>query len=86
MNLEGKVIGNRYQIIEKIGKRKSLILANSLLSIYVILIIMINSIYGLLTAYFIMSFCFAIKNVALIKDTKQINYLYLYHFLLTILC
>jgi len=24
---------------------------------------------------------FAIKNVALIKDTKQINYLYLYHFL-----
>ena len=24
---------------------------------------------------------FAIKNVALIKDTKQVNYLYLYHFL-----
>ena len=51
-------------IIEKIGKKKSLILANSLLSLYVILIILINSILGLIFAYLIMSFCFSIKNIA----------------------
>ena len=51
-------------VIERIGKRKSLILANSLLSLYIVLIIVIKGMIGLIFAYFLMAFCFSIKNVA----------------------
>lgn len=51
-------------IIDKIGKRKSLILANSFLSIYILILIGSTNIGHVIFGYFIMAFSFAIKNVA----------------------
>jgi len=51
-------------LIDKIGKRNSLILANICLSLTLIIIIFSNGIPMVLIAYLVMAFSFAIKNVA----------------------
>jgi len=51
-------------IIDKIGKRKSIILANILLALFLIYLMLSNSIVHVLFAYIISAFAFAIKNVA----------------------
>lgn len=51
-------------IIDKIGKKKSLIMANVMLAIYLILLIFCNSILNLIFIYIIMAFAFTIKSIA----------------------
>lgn len=51
-------------LIDKIGKRNSLIIANMCLSITLIIIILSNGIGMVLIAYLVMAFSFAIKSVA----------------------
>ena len=51
-------------LIDKIGKRNSLIIANMCLTITLIIIILSNGIGMVLIAYLVMAFSFAIKNVA----------------------
>ena len=51
-------------IIEKIGKRKSLLLANLCLAIYLIALIFTTNVLSLVFAYIIMAFAFTIKNIA----------------------
>jgi len=51
-------------IIDKIGKKKSLLLANLMLAIYLIVLIFCNGILSLIFAYIIMAFSFTIKNIA----------------------
>lgn len=51
-------------LIDKIGKRNSLVIANICLSLTLIIIIFSNGIPMVLIAYLVMAFSFAIKNVA----------------------
>jgi len=51
-------------IIDKIGKKKSLILANIILATYLVLLIFCNGLLSLIIAYIVMAFSFTIKNIA----------------------
>jgi len=50
-------------IIDKIGKKKSLMLANGMLAIYLILLMFCNGILNLLLIYIILAFAFTIKSI-----------------------
>jgi len=51
-------------IIEKIGKKRSLLLANFILAIYLLLLMLCNGILSLIISYIVMAFSFTIKNIA----------------------
>ena len=51
-------------IIDKKGKKKSLIIGNLFLALFLICIIFVNNVMHLLIANFICAFAFALKNVA----------------------
>ena len=50
-------------IIDKIGKKKSLILANIMLAIYLMLLMFCNGVLNLILIYIIMAFAFTIKSI-----------------------
>ena len=50
-------------IIDKIGKRKSLLLANIILATYLVLLIFCNGLLNLIFVYIIMAFAFTIKSI-----------------------
>lgn len=63
-------------LIDKIGKRNSLIIANICLSLTLVIIIFSNGIPMVLVAYLVMAFSFAIKNVAesnLLYDSVKVR-------------
>ena len=51
-------------IIDKIGKRNSLVLANFILALSLIALIYCNGLLTLILAYIIMAFAFSIKSIA----------------------
>lgn len=51
-------------VIDKTGKKNSLIIGNLLLAMFLIVLIMATNIIHVIIAYFIMGFAFALKNVA----------------------
>lgn len=51
-------------IIDKIGKKKSLLLANFILALYLVLLMLCNGLLSLIIAYVVMAFSFTIKNIA----------------------
>ncbi len=51
-------------IIDKIGKKKSLLLANFILALYLVLLMLCNGLLSLIVAYIVMAFSFTIKNIA----------------------
>ena len=52
------------KIVDKIGKKNSVIIANVGMAVSIIIILLMNSIYHLFMAYFVMAFGFSIKTIA----------------------
>lgn len=51
-------------IIDKIGKKRSLLIANAMLAIYLILLMFCNGVLNLILIYIIMAFAFTIKSLS----------------------
>ncbi len=51
-------------LIDRIGKKKSLIIANVMLAIYLLLLMFCNGLVNLILIYIIMAFAFTIKSIA----------------------
>lgn len=52
------------KIVDKIGKKNSVIIANAGMAISIVIILIMNSIYHLFMAYFVMAFGYSIKTIA----------------------
>jgi len=52
------------KVVDKIGKKNSVIIANICVSIAVVIILLMNSFYHLIIAYIIMAFGYSIKSIA----------------------
>ena len=52
------------KIVDKIGKKNSVIIANMSMAISIVIILLMNNIYHLFIAYFVMAFGYSIKTIA----------------------
>lgn len=52
------------KIVDKIGKKNSVIIANAGMAISIVIILLMNNFYHLIIAYFVMAFGYSIKSIA----------------------